>query len=274
MNKVFEEYKDIHKGHRVFLIANGPSLSETDLSLIENEYSFAMNRISMIYDKFPNWRPTYYLFSSTNVRPDKPWAKQWQESVVRASSVEKTTPFIAEMFKQYIDPKDTMTNIKWFNSMSETKPAQDGSISKNCFSRNVLERIDKSGTTMNLALQLVYHMGFSEVIFLGADLGWKLDKGTSTDPNHFDASYTADISKPVKTNNQMRNIHSLALRNFSDSGKETKFYNASKKTVLDVYPIIDFEEYIAGNISYRDDDMNIAKNYWDKPPQFQAENRT
>ena len=271
MNKVFEKYKNLHKGERVFLIANGPSLAETDLSLIENEHSFAMNRISMIYDKFPGWRPTYYLFSSTNVRPDKPWAKQWQESVIRASSEQKTTPFIARMFKQYIDPNDDIPKIQWFDSMSETKPALDGSISKNCFSRNVVERIDKSGTTMNLALQLVYYMGFSEVIFLGADLGWKLDKGTSTDPNHFDSSYTADISKPEKTNNQMRNIHSLALRNFNDSQKQTTFYNASKKTVLDVYPIIDFEQYMQGNIVERESDLAIARQYWNRPPQFQGD---
>jgi hypothetical protein len=270
MNKVFESYRNIHGGERVFLIANGPSLSETDLSLIENEYSFAMNRISMIYDKFPIWRPTYYLFSSTNVRPGKPWAKQWQESVIRASTEEKTTPFIARLFKPYIDPNDKIPSIKWFDSMSETKPAIDGSISKNCFSKNVIDRIDKSGTTMNLALQLVYYMGFSEVVFLGADLGWKLDKGTSSDPNHFDSSYVADISKPEKANNQMRNIHSLALRNFNDSQKGTIFYNASKKTVLDVYPIIDFEEYMKGNIVYRDDDFKSAQQYWSQPPQFQG----
>lgn len=270
MNNVFEEYRNKHKGQRVFLIGNGPSLGETDLDLIKGEISFAMNRVSMLYDKF-DWRPTYYLFSSTNVRPDKPWAKQWQDSVIRAASDEKTTSFIARIFKDHVDRgTGDLDSVKWFDSLSETKPAADGSISKNCFSRDVVQRIDKSGTTMNLALQLVYHMGFSEVVFLGADLGWKLDKGTSTDPNHFDKSYTADISKPEKTNNQMRNIHSLALRNFTDSQKETKFYNASKKTVLDVYPIIDFEKYMAGEIVFREEDLESARSFWGTKPQFQG----
>jgi len=57
-NKVFKDYKDIHKGKRVFLVANGPSLAETNLNLLENEISFAMNRIPLIYEKNHNWRPT------------------------------------------------------------------------------------------------------------------------------------------------------------------------------------------------------------------------
>ena len=52
-NSVFESYKDIHKGKRVFLIANGPSLADTNLDFLENEISFAMNRISLLYNKFP-----------------------------------------------------------------------------------------------------------------------------------------------------------------------------------------------------------------------------
>ena len=32
-NTVFKDYKDKHAGERVFLIANGPSLSETDLNI-------------------------------------------------------------------------------------------------------------------------------------------------------------------------------------------------------------------------------------------------
>ena len=34
-NSVFESYKDIHKGKRVFLIANGPSLADTNLDFLE-----------------------------------------------------------------------------------------------------------------------------------------------------------------------------------------------------------------------------------------------
>ena len=138
MNKVFEEYKDIHKGQRVFLIANGPSLSETDLSLIENECSFAMNRISMIYDKFPTWRPTYYLFSSTNVRPDKPWAKQWQSSVVRASKEEKR-----ESVSEFL-PSVTISG--YVGEQENTNPGDDTNFRPSEQSMTIEQKIFQGGS--------------------------------------------------------------------------------------------------------------------------------
>lgn len=273
-NSVFESYKDIHKGKRVFLIANGPSLADTNLDFLENEISFAMNRISLLYNKFPKWRPTYYLFSSTNVKPHNPWGAEWLQSVITSLSCDKTTSFISSVFKEYIDPHNSYPQVKWFNSMSETKPDMNGNISFDCFSPNVVERIDKSGTSMNLALQLAYHMGFDEVIIVGADLGWTADRGSKNDPNHFDKSYRANIppEKVNKANHQMRNVHSLAYRYFLDKNQNTKIYNASLKTVLDVYPIIDYEKYILDNVvEYDEKRMETAKSFWNRNHQFALE---
>lgn len=267
MNDVFNKYKDIHKGKRVFLIANGPSLANTNLDLIKNEYSIAMNRISLLYNNF-DWRPTYYLFSSTNVKPEKPWAEKWKNSVWDAIGCQKTTSFVASIFKPYLDPFGNY-NVHWFSSMSENKPDMQGNIQESCFSQNVIERIDKTGTTMNLALQLSLHMGFEEIIFLGADLGWTKDLASNNDPNHFSKDYTADIPKPYKANNQMRNVHSLAIKKIHEINPNVKFYNASLKTVLDTYPIIDFEKYILQNkIEERKEDEELAKKFWDKPAQY------
>jgi len=268
MNTVFEEFKNKHKNDRVFLIANGPSLANTNLNLIKDEISIAMNKVSLIYPKNTLWRPTYYLFSSTNVNhPD--WGKSWTESVQIACREEKSIPFVSNQFKNTIDPKDKIPRIKWFTSMSEHKPTPEGLIDKSCFSTDVVKRIDKSGTTMNLALQLTLHMGFKEVILLGADLGFTKDTGSQKDPNHFDESYRANLSRPKKANNQMRNIHSLAYRYFNKLNENVKFYNASLKTCLDVYPIIDYEKYIIDDqIVFQNKRLEEAKQYWDAPHQY------
>jgi hypothetical protein len=268
MNQVFEKYKNVHEGKRAFLIANGPSLNQTNLDLIENEISFAMNRISLKYDQ-TSWRPTYYLFSSTNVTPSKPWSQEWQSSVRQAIAENRTTSFVAERFRRYIDPLSECSRVEWFDSMSERKPDKFGNIHPSCFSTNVVERIDKTGTTMNLALQLCFHMGISEIVFVGADLGWTRDEGTNNDPNHFSKNYVAEITKPEKANNQMRNVHSLSGLHFKMHKPDTKIYNASKRTVLDVYPIIDFERYVeCGEIVLLDGKRDNAKKFWESPPQY------
>jgi hypothetical protein len=271
LNKVFEKYKNFHKGERAFLIANGPSLNDIDLDLLKDETTFAMNRISLKYSE-TSWRPTYYLFSSTNVRPDKPWHKEWRSSVTESISDEKITSFIADQFRSYIDPYMLFPNVKWFDKLSEKKPDIHGNISEICFSTDVVERIDKTGTSMNLALQLCYYMGFSEIVLVGADLGWSKDTGTKSDPNHFDKTYTAEILKPDKANNQMRNVHSLSLKYFNKRDYPVSIYNASSSTVLDVYPIIDFEAYINdGKVIIREAAMENAKKFWNKKPQYYEE---
>ena len=271
-NTVFENYKDKHKNERVFLIGNGPSLAETDLNLLKNENTIAMNRISMIYAKNKDWKPTYYLFTSTNIK-DKTWGTNWLSSVHSSISELSTTSFIASIFKEYIDPHDNFNNVKWFDSISETKPNTKGEVTENSFSTNIVNRIDKTGTTMNLALQLSYHMGFSEIIFIGADLGWTKDLGTKVDPNHFDKNYRANISNPYKANQQMRNVHRLALSVFNKNKPDVKIYNASIKTVLDTYPIIQFYDYVKDNkIIIRDEDYEKASLFWKnqvyKAPKF------
>ena len=270
MNTAFEQYKNIHKNERVFLIANGPSLADTNLDYLEGEITIAMNKVSLIYPKNPKWRPTYYLFSSTNVN-NPVWGESWTSSVVEALKEKTTTSFIANQFRPTIDPKGEFSHVNWFKSMTETKPEPSGNISESCFSTNIVKRIDKSGTTINLALQLSYWMGFSEIIVVGADLGFKADRGSEDDPNHFDKSYRADVSphKVDKMNRQMRNIHSLAYKNFMEKDKNIKFYNASLKTSLDVYPIIDYEKYILEDkVVLLDEKHQQAKDCWDRPHQF------
>jgi hypothetical protein len=51
--------KDVHKGRRAFIIGNGPSLRQTDLSKLKNEFTFGMNRIYLLFPE------PHTLFRST-----------------------------------------------------------------------------------------------------------------------------------------------------------------------------------------------------------------
>ena len=60
--------KGIHKGQRCFIVANGPSLTSSDLNLLQEnkEITFGMNRIFKIFDD-TKWRPTYYVCEDINI---------------------------------------------------------------------------------------------------------------------------------------------------------------------------------------------------------------
>ncbi|MCK4900605.1 MAG: hypothetical protein KAS38_17625, partial [Anaerolineales bacterium] len=54
------ELKDVHRGQRCFIIGNGPSLKNTDLSLLKEEFSFGMNRIYLMFPEL-GFSTTYFL---------------------------------------------------------------------------------------------------------------------------------------------------------------------------------------------------------------------
>lgn len=83
MNKI-REFKNIHEGKRVFILASGPSLGTLDLSLLERRVVIGLNRSALIYpdthyhctmdqrlfDEHPDvLRKTRYLFTL----PGRPW---------------------------------------------------------------------------------------------------------------------------------------------------------------------------------------------------------
>ena len=55
-----------YEGERIFVIGNGPSLSETPLDKIDSEYSFALNKVNLVY-KSTEWRPHFYTFMKSSI---------------------------------------------------------------------------------------------------------------------------------------------------------------------------------------------------------------
>src|SRR5512142_2825775 len=45
------EWKDKYKGQRAFIIGNGPSLNQTDLSKLRDEFTFGLNRIYLMFPR-------------------------------------------------------------------------------------------------------------------------------------------------------------------------------------------------------------------------------
>jgi len=236
MNNI-SQFKNTGKGKRIFLVGNGPSLNDMDLDKLCGEDSIAMNRISLIYPK-TKWRPKYYIFSSTNCY-DPRWGIEWSKSITEASKEEFTTPLIWRRFKNDIESRAGKFPEKtiFLDSFSE-----NGIGSENSFSTDAEKRLDKSGTTMNVALQLAYYMCYSEVYLIGCDSNWKTAQNTKTfgDPNHFDSSYHAYIGDGATEFNRMNNTHIRAKKEFDKAG--IKILNAGPNSAITAYDKIEFDK--------------------------------
>ena len=68
--KKWDRIKNKYKNKRVFLIGNGPSLNNTELYLLKNEYTICFNHFDLFFERI-NWTPTFYSVTDELVLKDK-----------------------------------------------------------------------------------------------------------------------------------------------------------------------------------------------------------
>ena len=218
-----EDYKDLYKGERCFILGNGPSLNETNLELLENEYSFALNQINLIYNK-TKWRPS--VFSSFSVRyggGNKNWTKNINESINLNIPV-----FLIKQMSKQVDRKD----VFFLNRDGDFKcnPNNDSQ-----WSHNIVDKITCYGTTLMGIVEIVVYMGFNDIYLLGCDLGYDKDK-----INHFSPNYLSGLNNEY--NLWINNSHKLMKRMINKLNKN--IYNATIGGELEVYERVEFEDII------------------------------
>ena len=170
------ELKNIHKGKRAFIIGNGPSLKQTDLSKLKNEITFGMNRI---YLAFPEWGFTTSYICVTNDLVVEQFVDDFNQLTI--------PKFIAWRSHRHFSSQLPISQLPTFVYTSYTGPR---------FATDARGRIWEGATVTNLALQLAYHMGIEQSILIGVDHNFK-DKGEANktivsegdDPNHFMPNY-------------------------------------------------------------------------------------
>ena len=169
--------KDKHKGERCFIIGNGPSLKNTDVSKLKDEYTFGMNRI---YLAFPEWGfKTSYLVSVNDLV-----VEQCMDDFM-ALDVPKFLSWRSRSF--FPNPPRPTLHTPFFLFTTYTGPK---------FAQDARGRLWEGATVTYVCLQLAFHMGFEKVILVGVDHSFTSKGKPNTtvvsdgdDLNHFDPGY-------------------------------------------------------------------------------------
>ncbi len=164
--------KDSRKSERCFVIGNGPSLKNTDLSKLSSDFSIGMNRIFLAADEL-GFRPDILVCVNDLVV---------EQSVEEFNNL-KMPKFFSWRARKWLN----MDSYTHFLYTTYTSPR---------FATDIGGRVWEGATVTNVCLQLAYHLGFSEVILIGVDHSFAT-KGTPNttiqsegdDPNHFSAAY-------------------------------------------------------------------------------------
>lgn len=170
------EWKDRYQGQRAFIIGNGPSLNQTDLTKLKDEFTFGLNRIYLMFPKLGF--PTSCLVSVNDLVI---------EQCLNEIQALTIPVFLSWRSHRFFEPSTVIPNLPTFLYTTYESPK---------FARDARGRLWEGATVTYVALQMAYHMGFERVILIGVDHNFA-SKGEANkevvsqgdDPNHFSAGY-------------------------------------------------------------------------------------
>lgn len=170
-----------YDGERIFLIGNGPSLQETPLKLLENEYTIGMNKINKIYSE-TSWRPSFYF---NGWLPEYIEAnKNSRKDTYIQDNIDLGIPvFLSEESKTIFGKQNNIyyCNIHRLKTDGNNK-VHDRDLSEVAdmaveefypFWSDSVHDVLYEYNAMYAVAQLAVYMGFDELYFVGCDLGFE-----------------------------------------------------------------------------------------------------
>lgn len=225
--KVLEPIRGKYRGCRVIIIGNGPSLRNTNLKLLRNEYTFGLNRIYLLSNEM-GFEPTFYAC---------------------------VKDLVLEQFNEEIDPLNSIKFIDWKAGHKLLKDYRHTvfipNVGSGSFQKDILKGWQTGFTVTFVAMQIAFYLGFSQVILIGVDHNFAT-KGPNTrevvsegdDPNHFSPAY---FGKGVRW--QLPNLegsevmYRKAREAYEEDGRE--ILDATVGGKLTVFPRRNLEEVLS-----------------------------
>lgn len=197
--------RDRHVGERCFIIGNGPSLNQTDLSLLRSEFTFGLNRINLAFERLGFATSCLVCFNR--------YVLEQSGAELSAVSVPK---FFSAAGARFIPPNAS--------DVIYVRPAIPARFSHNPVKAGVWE----GATVTFVAMQLAYWFGFRQVILIGVDHSFTATGPAHTlvtaegpDPNHFDPNYFSKGYRWQLPDLETSEIaYTIARRTFADAGGE------------------------------------------------------
>jgi hypothetical protein len=167
-----DRFHNCHRGEKLVLVCNGPSLNRTDFSLIRGEISMGLNKIFLGFRRF-HYYPRYYVAINRRV------------------------------IEQSAEQIQALNCIRFIKDMGGQSPLQESALTylitprpEQHFHQNLREGFFEGYTVTFAALQIAFFMGFSLVAIVGMDHRYSF-RGIANepshlegpDPNHFDSRY-------------------------------------------------------------------------------------
>lgn len=245
---------------RAFIIGNGPSLKQTDLSLLKDEVTFCVNGFFL---KMPelDWTPTFYVVEDHLVAEDR------REAINNLAGPTKLFP---AYLRYCLDEAD---GTIFFNHRPRKSYPHGFDFSEDAAA------VTYAGCTVTFTcMQLAHYLGFEELYLIGVDASYALPKDVqeskdygvgvldmqSDDPNHFHPDYFGkgyrwhdpQVDKMIEAYREARLVTDASGR---------PIYNATVGGALEVFERRDFNSLFSGERPAGDGETPTPGSATDKP---------
>lgn len=226
--KKMNELKNVAERKRCFVVATGPSLRVEDLEKIENEVTFGVNSIFLMYNN-TDWRPDYYVCT------DAPYfSKILKEYRIKAEQLCRKDVFLNSKSRKVKKDLEETKNTHYI-SFSGWNRAYN--FENYQFSDDIVKGLYAFGTVTNITIAIAMYMGYKEIYLLGADC--------SNLNRHFINDIT-DADKDVQLAEQIAQIQKKGyeLMKVEAEKRNVEIFNSTRGGALEVFKRVSIEEVI------------------------------
>ena len=207
-----QRFKNIHQGKRCFIIGNGPSLKEQDMSLLKDEIVFTVNKIAKS-DFFDSIEPTYHFWADPMFFDEKlKFNKEFKELMLKTCKSKKTITFFESVGYKYIKKNKLLkaTNACFFKAYGFV--GDDVNL-------NFSEYVSGASTVVHYAIEMAIYMGFKEIYLLGCDCSMIIPFINSRENKvHWEESHVYETDSQEKTITQyLSNNYSMESQLFGNA---------------------------------------------------------
>ena len=224
------KFYNIHKGKRIFIIATGPSVRETDILKLKDEITIAVNGAVALTKKV-GWKPTYYCFSDKEVytKYKKEIIEAEYENILLGVNLKKygyesELAYKPYYYEQYMKLQDLLRSAH-NRKMSFSDDIIDGGVYTG----------GRSITTN--AVQIAAYMGAETIYLYGQDCDY-------SSAQHFDDRDELPSKQLIESgyflSKAIFSFYEYADRHCRQ--RNIRIYNATRGGKLEVLERVDFDE--------------------------------
>lgn len=209
--------KNIHKDKRCFIIGGAPSLKSLDLSKLNNELTFTVNKGYKLKD-YGLEKTNYHIIVDRQLLEDP-------------GVLEEIPADFGELF--------------FINGEIEFKKEKCNSVFVEILNSNMLyfqedltQPLMTVGTVISQAIQIAYYMGIQEIYLIGVDLDF------SKNPGHIYKDTPQEQERQVKFSIPGETVMLKGMETITKflNEKNVKIYNASPSGDLNCMPRVKYEQ--------------------------------